>query len=80
MFGAFDALIQRSIHLGLGLMLLFLVRPGLIKKKGRARPLLAGLGHGGLLRRWPPAYLVFNYDWVMDERFPLITKLSWYGR
>ena len=77
LFGAFDALIQRSIHLGLGLMLLFLVRPGLIKKKGGPGPSWLDwvmVGFSALAT----GYLVFNYDWVMDERFPLITKLSWY--
>ncbi len=77
LFGAFDSLIQRSIHLGLGLMLLFLVRPGLIKKKGAPGPswldwlilLFAAVATG---------YLVVNYNWVMEERFPLITALPWY--
>ncbi|MCB2190132.1 MAG: TRAP transporter fused permease subunit [Deltaproteobacteria bacterium] len=75
LFGAFDALIQRSIHLGLGLILLFLVRPGLIKAKSKPRPswldwiFLA-------FSAAATAYLVFNYDWVTEERFPLISKLS----
>ncbi|BEQ13592.1 TRAP transporter permease [Desulfoferula mesophila] len=75
LFGAFDALIQRAIHLGLGLILLFLVRPGLIRAKGKPRPswldwvflFVSGAA---------TAYLALNYDWVTEERFPFITELS----
>ena len=74
-FGSFDALIQRAIHLGLGLILLFLVRPGLILKKGKAGPswldwvflILSGTA---------TAFLACNYDWVTEQRFPFITALS----
>lgn len=75
LFGSFDAIIQRAIHLGLGLILLFLVRPGLILKKGKTGPSWLDwvfLAFSGAAT----AYLVFNYDWVTEQRFPLITKLS----
>ncbi|RJX36433.1 MAG: TRAP transporter fused permease subunit [Desulfarculus sp.] len=79
LFGAFDALIQRGIHLGLGLMLLFLIRPGLLRRRGAPGPswldwlivVFAAVATG---------YLVANYDWVMEERFPFITKLAWYEK
>ena len=38
LFGSFDALKQRSIHLGLGLILVFLVRPGGKRKNGGGGP------------------------------------------
>ncbi|MCF8040858.1 MAG: TRAP transporter fused permease subunit [Desulfarculaceae bacterium] len=75
LFGSFDAIIQRAIHLGLGLILLFLVRPGLILKKGKTGPSWLDwvfLAFSGAAT----AYLIVNYDWVTEERFPLITKLS----
>ncbi|MBU1277242.1 MAG: TRAP transporter fused permease subunit [Proteobacteria bacterium] len=75
LFGSFDAIIQRAIHLGLGLILLFLVKPGLILKKGKSGPSWLDwvfLAFSGAAT----AYLVLNYDWVTEERFPLITKLS----
>ena len=75
LFGSFDAIIQRAIHLGLGLLLLFLVRPGLILRKGKPGPSWLDwvfLAFSGAAT----AYLIFNYDWVTEERFPLITKLS----
>ena len=75
LFGSFDAIIQRAIHLGLGLILLFLVRPSLILKKGKSGPSWLDwvfLAFSGVAT----AYLIINYDWVTEERFPLITKLS----
>ena len=78
LFGAFDALIQRSIHLCLGLILVFLVH-GWGKKKGRPLPngldwaliFFSILGIG---------YLLTHYEWVMVERFRLITPLEWYEK
>lgn len=77
LFGAFEDLVQRCIHLGLGLMLLFLTRPGPIFRKGRPSPswldwmflLLSVLCTG---------YLILKLDWVKMERFSLVTPLFWY--
>ena len=78
-FGAFDALIQRGIHLGLGLILVFLVHISGAKKKGKTRPnwldwCLVALSIGTI------TYLLSNYEWVMVERFRLITPLAWYEK
>ncbi len=78
LFGAFDALIQRGIHLCLGLILVFLVHAW-GKKKGKPLPnaldwvlvLFSVLGIG---------YLLLRYEWVMVERFRLITPLEWYEK
>jgi len=77
LFGALDSLLQRSIHLGLGLLFLFLIRPGLAKRKRLASPswldwiaiflVIAATG-----------YQIARYDWLVGERFPLITDLFWY--
>ncbi len=77
LFGALDALLQRTIHLGMGMVLLFLVKPGV-----RARRTDGRLG-------WPDwlaiilvvlatGYHLTHYTWLMEERFSLITKLHWY--
>jgi len=78
-FGAFDALIQRGIHLGLGLVLVFLVHISGAKKKGKTRPnwldwCFVALSIGAI------TYLLSNYEWVMVERFRLITPLTWYEK
>jgi len=74
LFGSLDALMQRTVHLGLGLLLVFLVYPA----KGDRRkmtildilplfcvPIILG-------------YVLLNYDWIAAERFTLITPLFWY--
>jgi TRAP transporter 4TM/12TM fusion protein len=78
-FGAFDALIQRGIHLGLGLILVFLVHISGAKKKGKTKPawldwFFVALSIGTI------TYLLSNYEWVMVERFRLITPLAWYEK
>ncbi len=74
LFGVFDALVQRSIHLGLGLILVFL-----LFNKGRAKPSawswalvlmsLAGVG-----------YLLVFHDWVVNDRFTFVTPVEWYEK
>lgn len=78
-FGAFDALFQRGIHLGLGLILVFLVHVWGAKKKGPRKPnwfdwSLVALTIPGI------GYLLTHYEWVMVERFRLITPLFWYEK
>lgn len=74
LFGCLDALAQRTIHLGLGLLLVFLVYPQ-GKKKGMPSlidivMLIATIAMA--------AYLLINYDWVTIERLTMITPLKWY--
>lgn len=77
LFGAFDSLLQRSVHLGLGLLLLFLTKPGLFKRK---RPESPGWFDWGIILFVIAAamYQLTHYEWLMAERFPLITDLVWY--
>ena len=75
LFGSLDALLQRSIHLGLALVLTFLVYPlsGRRPDLGWARVLsyvfivcsLAGVG-----------YVFFQYEWISAGRFALITPMT----
>lgn len=74
LFGCLDALAQRTIHLGLGLLLVFLVHSRR-RKKGAVGwidflPLAAIIAVG--------TYLFARYDWVTAERYTLISPLSWY--
>jgi len=76
LFGAFEALIQRSIHLGLGLILVCLIYPAAVKGKEQEKPtlidwFLVALTVGAI------GYLLTHYEWVAAERFRLITPLSW---
>jgi TRAP transporter 4TM/12TM fusion protein len=74
LFGVFDALVQRGIHLVLGLILVFL-----LFNKGRAKPsawswtlvLMSVAGVG---------YLLVFHDWVVNERFTFITPPEWYEK
>jgi TRAP transporter 4TM/12TM fusion protein len=79
LMGAFDSLIQRAIHLGLGMILTFLIYPGWIKGKGGLDPSwldwLMILFFSGA-----SAYLLLNYNWLMEERFPFITPVIWYEK
>lgn len=76
LFGSFDALFQRVIHLGLSLLLVFFLFPaskGKIKKVEKIfnvfliLSILFGLG-----------YLILNYEWITAERFSLVTPVSSY--
>lgn len=67
-FGTFDALLQRSIHLTLGLVILFLtVDEG--RMRGWARIL------GSLLTLVPTLYIIRNYP-ELQARYVLITPVS----
>ena len=79
LFGSLDALKQRSIHLGLGLILVFLVRPGSKRKKDEDGPnWLDWLSVGATFI--VIVYLLARYDWITVERFSLITPLAWYEK
>jgi len=71
LFGSFDALLQRAIHLGLGLMLVFLIYPSPRTKKTGWLDTLLFLGSVAIT-----AYLVFFYNWISFERFSTVTPLT----
>lgn len=79
LFGALDALMQRSVHLGLGLVLVFLVHAMAKKEDGRAAPGWLDWSCVGLTVAII-GYLLARYDWITVERFTLITPLSWYEK
>jgi len=77
LFGSLDALMQRSIHLGLGLLLVYLV----YGPKGTERekkpwfdviPFIAVFFVIG--------YILWNYEWITVERYSLISPLAWYEK
>jgi TRAP transporter 4TM/12TM fusion protein len=77
LFGSFDALMQRSIHLGLGLLLVFLVYNVKGDERGRkswfdAIPFIAVFFVIG--------YILWNYNWITVERYSLISPLDWYEK
>ncbi|TEB07276.1 Sialic acid TRAP transporter permease protein SiaT [Pelotomaculum schinkii] len=74
LFGCLDVLAQRTIHLGLGLALVFLVYSRGEKKAGVSWiDLLLLIALAAVV-----AYLFAFYDWVTAERFTMISSLSWY--
>jgi TRAP transporter 4TM/12TM fusion protein len=74
LFGSLDAMMQRSVHLGLGLVLVFLLYPA--HKEGKRSFLFDTLPIFGVILTI--GYLLLNYDWVTAERFSLVTPLFWY--
>jgi len=74
-FGSLDAMMQRSIHLGLGLLLVFLTFRAGGAKSGR----LGWLDVLPLLAIFPTiGYILFRYEWITVERFSFVTPLYWY--
>lgn len=71
LFGCLDSLMQRTIHLGLVLLLVYLLFPAGKTNRGNRLDLVMGVLVGAVL-----LYLLVRYDWVTAERFPLITPLS----
>ncbi|MEN6474288.1 MAG: TRAP transporter fused permease subunit [Syntrophaceae bacterium] len=77
LFGSLDALMQRSIHLGLGLLLVFLVYDAKGTTRGKKSrfdviPLIAVFFTIG--------YVLWNYEWITVERYSLISPLAWYEK
>lgn len=70
LFGGFDALLQRSIHLGFGLVLVFLMHPIKGNKPGRLDMSLALAGTAVTL------YTIVFFEWITIERITLITPLT----
>jgi TRAP transporter 4TM/12TM fusion protein len=74
-FGSLDAMMQRSIHLGLGLLLVFLTYRAGEAKSGR----LGWLDVLPLLAVFPAiGYILLRYEWITVERFSFVTPLYWY--
>ena len=76
-FGTLDALAQRSVHLVLGLVLVFLLTGSKKNKAGQPVPgwlnwILLGFSVAGV------GYVLGNYNWIAVERMVFITPLAWY--
>ncbi len=74
LLGSLDAMMQRSIHLGLGLILVFMTHTA---GKGKASRIDAVLAVAVAV---VIGYLLWNYEWVTVERFSLVTPLFWYEK
>jgi TRAP transporter 4TM/12TM fusion protein len=76
LFGTLDALMQRSIHLGLGLILVFLVHTtgGSGKKKTVGKLDIILIAATVVMT----GYILARYDWITIVRFPLVSPLGWY--
>ncbi|MEW6663863.1 MAG: TRAP transporter permease [Thermodesulfobacteriota bacterium] len=77
-FPPFEALIQRGIHLGLGLILVFLLFPR--NKRGKNRNpnfldwTIAGISILAV------SYILSHFEWVAVDRCPMIDEMSWYEK
>jgi len=78
LFGSLDALKQRAIHLGLGLILIFLVYGVKEKIAGKGPSFLNWICIG--LSITAISYLLARYEWITVERFTLITPMAWYEK
>jgi len=76
LFGTLDALMQRSVHLGLGLILVFLVHVTGKSEKGRTVGKLDVVLIAAVVVM--VAYIFVRYDWITVGRFPLVSPLAWY--
>jgi TRAP transporter 4TM/12TM fusion protein len=76
LFGSLDALLQRSVHLGMGLILTFLVHPSTDSaKKGTTRR-LDGLWIAAVIL--VIGYIFWRYERITVDRFPLVSPVFWY--
>lgn len=75
LFGSLDALQQRCVHLGLGMLLVFLVYNDSGEKKSSSLQIVFNIGLIGATMA-AIGYIFVNYDWVTFERFALITPLE----
>ncbi len=78
LFGSLDALKQRAIHLGLGLILIFLVYGAKEKITVKGPSFLNWMCIG--LSITSISYLLARYEWITVERFTLITPMVWYEK
>lgn len=73
LFGSLDAFKQRTVHLGFGLLLVFLIGLHNSKDSIVSKWLNIGMILGSIV---VIAYPLLRYDWIVSERFSLITPLS----
>jgi TRAP transporter 4TM/12TM fusion protein len=78
LFGSLDALMQRAIHLGMGLILTFLVHPLKTSTKGRTSRKLDVFLIVAVL--FTIGYIFFRYEWITVDRFPLVRPVFWYEK
>jgi TRAP transporter 4TM/12TM fusion protein len=76
LFGTLDALMQRAVHLGLGLILVFLVHTTGRNEKGRTVGKLDIISMVAIVVM--TGYILARYDWITVIRFPLVSPLGWY--
>lgn len=76
LFGTLDALMQRTIHLGLGLILVFLVHTTGRNEKGRTVGKFDIISIAAVVVT--TGYILIRYDWMTVIRFPLVSPLGWY--
>ena len=72
-WGSLPALMQRSVHLGLGLFLIFLLYPTSKKTVSHLHLVDYLLALASLAMAYFPIY---RYDWITAQRFGLLTPLS----
>lgn len=74
-FGTLDALLQRSIHLGVALVLVFLIHSdngAAEEKPGLRNYVLVTLSILSV------GYLIWNSEYLTQERIPSVTDVTWY--
>lgn len=75
LFGSFDALIQRSVHLGLAFLLVFLTHPSGKNREGK--PKVSSIDVLGLAATvLALGYVLVRYEWITVERIAGITPMS----
>ncbi len=72
-FGTIESYMQRAVHLGLALLLIFLMHP--YSTKSRAANTFWG-GLFVLITLLSMGYIFLNHDYIMTERFPFVTPLT----
>lgn len=72
-FGNFETFFQRFVHLSFVVVLIFLIYPYKLKYK-KLNFVLSGTMVGlGIISM---SYLYLNYDYIMTERFPMVSPLT----
>jgi TRAP transporter 4TM/12TM fusion protein len=78
LFGNYDALIQRGVHLGFAVALILLLHPTSRPFTGRAGAAVAALGTALLTAAvfLPLVYLLDHYTYLTGERFQFVTDVT----
>jgi TRAP transporter 4TM/12TM fusion protein len=75
LYGSLDALMQRTIHLGLALLLVFFTNPFAKGKEKKAK--ISPVDIIGILGTFAALGFIFvQYEWITVERFALISPVS----